>query len=113
MIEFSHEPTQRDATKILTTKLRVRIRSYSLSDDCNCTRSEQQDFIDRSVALVAVNLRHMPLKSTPTSIVLGTLHRTAMLYFGCIDGMNKRFRFGDEVVKSIKEFGQWLKTWDA
>lgn len=36
-----------------------------------------------------------------------------MLYLGCIEEMNKRFRFGDEAVKSITEFGQRLKNWDA
>jgi len=50
---------------------------------------------------------------TSAEQVSGVLHRSAMLYLGCIEEMNKRFRFGDEAVKSITEFGQRLKNWDA
>lgn len=50
---------------------------------------------------------------TSAKQVSGVLQRSAMLYLGCIKEMNKRFRFGDESVKSITEFDQRLKNWDA
>lgn len=50
---------------------------------------------------------------TSAKQVSGVLHRSAMLYLGCIEEMNKRFRFGDEPRQSIVDFGQRLKNWDA
>lgn len=40
-----------------------------------------------------------------------TLHKSALIYFGCICELQKRFRFGTEADKQLLKFSQGLKSW--
>jgi hypothetical protein len=41
-----------------------------------------------------------------------TLHKSFVISLGCIEELNKRFRFGDEAKKHIRRFGEELRSWN-
>lgn len=83
-------------------------RSVYAADSAFVHQSDIQTFLD-----ITEEGNFTPRIYTSAGQVSGVLHRSAMLYLGCIVEMNKRFRFGDEAVQSISEFDQHLKNWDA
>ena len=54
-----------------------------------------------------------PRLYTSVKQVLGVLHRSSILYLGCIIELNKRFKFGNDASASIDTFSQRLNGWNA
>lgn len=78
------------------------------SDSQHVHQSDMTDFLECNEATAVFSPRWF---TTPDHVRL-TLHKAAVISLGCIETLNKRFRFGDEAKDRICKFGDELRTWN-
>ena len=72
----------------------------------------EQDF-DCAKRLLAfgVSLPTAPRWFTTPDHVRTTLHKAALISLGCIEELNKRFRFGNAAKTQLHDIGKELQAW--
>ena len=78
------------------------------NDSQHVHQSDMTDFLDCDEATAMFSPRWF---TTPEQIRTA-LHKAALIALGCIQELNKRFKFGKEAKDSIRDFGRELRLWD-
>lgn len=64
-----------------------------------------------SYLAVTSDANFTPRIFTSAKAVSGVLLRASTIYLGCVEELNKRFRFGDAAKDEIRDFGKRLRRW--
>jgi len=77
------------------------------SDSKNVHQSDLMNYLDFNDSAEAF----VPRWHTSPDEVRTVLQQATTIYLGCVEELNKRFLFGDEAKKRIKECADDLKQW--
>jgi hypothetical protein len=78
------------------------------SDSQHVHQSDMSEFLECNEA----NDTFWPRWFTSPDQVRTTLHKAALISLGCIEELNKRFKFGKTAKAKIHEFGEELRSWN-
>ena len=78
------------------------------SDSQHVHQSDMTEFLECDEA----NGTFSPRWFTSPDQVRTTLHKAVLISLGCIDELNKRFKFGETAKANIHNFGKELRSWN-